>query len=384
MNLHEYQAREVLSAFAIPFPPGHLVHNLDELKTILKSTQWQKCVLKAQIHSGARGKAGAVKLAASETEALKIAQAMLGKTFVTHQTGPIGKTAYEILVCPLTSILKEFYVGLTIDRNRGRLVLLASASGGIDIESQKPTTLTIPLKGMLRSHHKLELAKLFALSKEASTQLEHILDGLCKAFTEIDASLIEINPLVLTQEGELVALDAKVAIDDNALFRQTKIKVLDDPRQQSPLEVSAKSHDLAYVAMQGEVGCMVNGAGLAMATMDALALNGARAANFLDVGGSADEERIAAGFDILSQDPQVKAILVNIFGGIMNCQTLATGILKSLKNRPLKVPLVVRMEGNHSSEGLGLLSESGLNLAVAHHLQEAAVIAAQLAKGGAF
>ncbi len=381
MNLHEYQAREVLSAFGLSFPKGYLVRTLEELQQVLETTGLESCVLKAQIHSGARGKAAAVKLAFSPQEALQKAAEMFGQTFVTHQTGPRGKPAHELLVCELTEIAKEFYLGMTIDRSCGKIILLASANGGIEIESQQPTTLHLPLKGKLRAHHKLELCKLFELSKAASDQLGLFLDGLSRAFIELDASLIEINPLVLNKQGELIALDAKVAIDDNALFRQPSLKALDDPRQQSPLESLAKSHDLSYVAMQGNVGCMVNGAGLAMATMDALALHGARAANFLDVGGSADEERVAAGFNILSQDPCVQAILVNIFGGIMNCKTLAVGILQSLRNKPLNVPLVVRMEGNHAQEGLELLSQSGLNLKVAIHLEEAAIQAARLAKG---
>lgn len=380
MNLHEYQSRQLLESFGLNFPKAYLIRNINELESILQETGWSKCVIKAQIHSGARGKAGAVKLASSKEQAFKLANEMLGATFVTHQSGPKGKTAHELLICDTISIAKEFYIGLTIDRKEGRIALLASASGGVDIEKQTPAVIYLPLNAQLRSHHLIEISKLFNLSSSTYKALSKILNGLCKAFIQTDASLIEINPLVLTQEEELTPLDAKIVIDDNALYRHPELLALDDPRQQSPLEVLAKTHDLSYVSMEGEVGCMVNGAGLAMATMDALSLCGAKAANFLDVGGSADEERVSAGFEILSQDPQVKTILVNIFGGIMNCQTLATGILQALKKRPLQVPLVVRMEGNHASEGLELLAKSGLNLSVAKDLEEAAVQAAFKAK----
>jgi succinyl-CoA synthetase beta subunit len=381
MNLHEYQARDLLTSFGLCFPKAYLIKDMSDLDLVLKETGWTKSVLKAQIHSGARGKAGAVKLAFSFEESKKIAQEMLGKTFVTHQTGSKGKIANELLICEITEIEKEFYLGLAIDRSEGRLMLLASASGGIEIESQKPIKIPLPLSGHLRSYHKLEIAKLFGLHSKQHQELSNFLEGLCKAFISSDASLIEINPLVLTKQNTLLALDAKIVIDDNALYRQMAIKELNDSRQEPALEVYAKEHDLAYVSMQGEVGCMVNGAGLAMATMDALSLCGARAANFLDVGGSADQARVAAGFDILSRDPQVKVILVNIFGGIMNCQTLADGILQSLKNHPIHVPLVLRMEGNHAKEGLDLLSKSGLNLQVATDLQEAAEKASVFSKG---
>lgn len=385
MDLHEYQAKEILAQFAIPITPFKIAGSMQEVEEALDELAINEAVLKVQVHAGGRGKAGGVKLARSREEILKHAKKMIGMRVVTKQTTSEGVVSQKILISPITEIEHEYYLGVVIDRKKGCSMLIASPEGGVEIEEvadktpEKILTIPIDLQGKIYQFRLLQLAKFMGWQGETAKQGMRFAAQLAKVFVATDASLLEINPLCKTPgktpEGDLFALDAKLSVDDNALFRQKQIQSYYDPTQLNSNEREARKHDLAYVALEGSVGCMVNGAGLAMATMDLIQHHGGLPANFLDVGGSADVERVTEGFKIILSDKHVKAILVNIFGGIMNCATIAEGILAASKQLSINVPLVVRMEGTNVVQGRKILDESGLNIQVAKNLTEAAQLA---------
>lgn len=378
MNLHEYQAKELLLAVGVPVPPFGVVGKLQDVEKIINKLHLKEAVIKIQVHAGGRGKAGGVKFAKTPNEILQVAEKLIGMKMVNNQTGSEGVIAHQVLIAPPVDIEKEYYLGAIVDRNKAEAVLIASPEGGMEIEEiaathpDKILTVPIGMDGSVKPYHLLRLGKFMGWEEETLEQGMHIAAALGKLFIDKDASLLEINPLVKSNNGTLWALDAKLSIDDNALYRHPELMSYYDPSQQSPNEVAAKKHDLAYIALEGNIGCMVNGAGLAMATMDIIKYAGGKPANFLDVGGSATAERITEGFKILVSDPQVKAILVNIFGGIMNCATIAEGILVALKEHPIKIPLVVRMEGTNVEQGKKMLEKSGLKILTADNLTDAA------------
>jgi len=379
MNIHEFQAKRMLEKYGIPVPEFAIVSSMKGLEELLETRGWQSAVLKVQIHAGGRGKAGGVIFAKNRQEILEAGRELLGKKIINEQTGPEGLIAHQLMVSPPIQIMREFYLGMTIDRERSERVLLVSPVGGMDIEQiahQQPDKvlfLPLPQEGFFRSYHLIRLAKFMEWKGKVAEQGVNIVNALVKAFIDTDASLLEINPLVETTDDEqLSALDVKMVIDDNALFRHPELKSLFDPSQVNLQEARAQEHDLAYVALNGDIGCMVNGAGLAMATMDLIHHFGGHPANFLDVGGGATKEKIAEGFKIILSDPEVKAVLVNIFGGIMNCRTLASGIVDAAKSFKVHVPVVIRLEGTDVEQGKELLKDSGLNLISVDDLTEAA------------
>jgi succinyl-CoA synthetase beta subunit len=378
MNLHEYQAKLILMGEGVPVPPFGVAAHKSEVEKIIKDLHLKEAVVKIQVHAGGRGKAGGVKFGKSPEEIKKLAGELIGMKMVNNQTGPGGVVAHQVLIASPLKIAKEYYLGAIIDREKAEPILIASPEGGMDIEEiaekhpEKILTLPIALDGSMKPYHLLRLAKFMGWAGKAQEEGIKIAQAVAKVFIQKDGALLEINPLVKDEDGHLWALDAKLSIDDNALFRQKAIAEMFDASQQSKYEVAAKQHDLAYIALNGNIGCMVNGAGLAMATMDIIHYAGGEPANFLDVGGSATAEKIAEGFNILVSDPNVKAILVNIFGGIMNCATIAEGILTALKNKPLSIPLVVRMEGTNVEEGKKMLQKSGLKIVTADNLADAA------------
>jgi len=379
MNLHEYQAKEILGRFGVPVPPYRVASSAAEAKKLAAEMGWSQAVLKIQVHAGGRGKAGGVKFAKTPAEIETLAKQLIGLKMVNQQTGPEGIIAHQVLLSEPVDIAREFYLGALIDRDKATPILIASAAGGMDIEEvahkspEKILRMPFRFDGKLRAYQHLELARCMGWTGELAKQGAHLADKLAKCFVETDASLLEINPLVETKQGQLLALDAKLALDDNAQFRHPDLASMYDQTQVSPQEAAAKQHDLSYIAMHGEIGCMVNGAGLAMATMDIIQLAGGSPANFLDVGGGATKEKVAEGFRIILSDPKVKAILVNIFGGIMNCATIAEGVIFAAKD--VKVPIVVRLEGTNVAEGRRLFQESGLSIHSAKDLQEAATLA---------
>ncbi len=387
MNTHEFQAKQILEKYAIPIPPFKVISDFSDLESAVSELNLQQAVVKVQVHAGGRGKAGGVKLAKSPDEIREYAKALLGMKIVNNQTGAEGVVAHQILVTPLTDYRKEYYMGAVIDRQNARAVLMVSPDGGVDIEEVAEKTperilkLPMSLNGTFRNYQLIELAKFMGWSGQTAKQGMSLAKGLAKAFMESDASLLEINPLVETESGDLLALDAKLSVDENALYRQKEIDSFYDATQIPENEAMAHEHDLAYVALEGEVGCMVNGAGLAMATMDMIYHFGGKPANFLDVGGGASKEKVAEGFKIILTDPNVKAILVNIFGGIMNCATLASGIVAAVNELKLKVPLIVRMEGTNVEEGRRILADSGLNIDIADSMTTAAERVVAAAKG---
>lgn len=387
MDLHEYQAKELLKEAGIAVSDGVVVSSRDEARRVVQARHLTSAVVKAQVHAGGRGKAGGVKLAHGQNEILHGVDAMLQMRLVTHQTGSQGVPVHQVLLCPLVDIEHEYYMGAVIDRHRGQAVLLASPDGGVEIEEVAKKTperlLVVPIRfdGELKSYYQMRLARHMGWSGEVAKQGMQIAAALAKLFIETDAVLAEMNPLVKTTSGDLLALDAKLSIDDNALFRHPRLAALYDPTQLPFYEAEAKKHDLAYIALEGDIGCMVNGAGLAMATMDIIQYYKGRPANFLDVGGGASQEKVAEGFKLILSDANVKAILVNIFGGIMNCVTLAGGIIVAAGQLGVSVPLVVRMEGNNVENGRRMLFDSGLNITVADTMAEAAQKAVAAAKG---
>lgn len=378
MNIHEFQAKKILKQFGIPIPEFFVISSVEELKQLIEKHHLQQAVLKVQIHAGGRGKAGGVKFARTPEEILKAAQELLGKRIVNTQTGIHGMPVHQILVSAPIEISQEYYLGITIDRQHKRSTLIASPAGGMDIEQiahlspGKVLKLPIPRTGHFRPYHLLRIAKFMGWNGSLAEQGMQLITNLVKAFTSTDALLLEINPLIKTPDNQLWALDAKLVADDNALFRQPEIHQFFDATQIPPEEARAHQEELAYVSLDGNIGCMVNGAGLAMATMDLIEHHGGKPANFLDVGGGATKEKVAEGFKIILSDPKVKAVLVNIFGGIMNCETLAEGIIAAANELRIHVPLVIRMEGTNVKKGRALLKESGLNIIVADQLTDAA------------
>ncbi|NGX58934.1 MAG: Succinyl-CoA ligase [ADP-forming] subunit beta [Chlamydiae bacterium] len=378
MNVHEYQAKEILKKYGIPIPDFGVASNEKEVQEVINRLGLNEAVIKIQVHAGGRGKAGGVQFAKSPEEIKKIAKDLIGMKLVNKQTGPRGVVAKKVLISSPCDIEKEYYMGAIIDRENARPVFIASPEGGVEIEEiaaktpEKILQLPIGLTGKLKPYHTLRLANFMGWKKDQAKMGRKIACGLAKAFMETDASLLEINPLILTPSGEIFALDAKLSIDDNALFRQSDIAAMYDPSQQLESEVAAKQFDLSYIPLSGDIGCMVNGAGLAMATMDIIQYYGGSPANFLDVGGGASKEKVAESFKIILADPHVKAILVNIFGGIMDCAILAEGIIAAARDFSIKIPLVVRMEGTNVEQGKKRLKESGLAITTANSLEDAA------------
>jgi succinyl-CoA synthetase beta subunit len=386
MKIHEYQAKSVLARFGVPVPRGEVTTIASEAADIAKRLGGNIAVVKAQIHAGGRGKGGGVKIAKSPEEAEQLAKQILGMTLVTHQTGPEGKKVGRILIEEGLQIERELYLSLVIDRASGCPVIIASAAGGMDIEevaAKEPEKIlreaVNPGVGV-QPFQARKLAFGMGLDGAAAGKLAKLLASLYKAFIETDASMVEINPLILTKGGDLLALDAKVSFDDNALFRHPDLKELRDLTEEDPLEVEASKFSLNYIRLDGTIGCMVNGAGLAMATMDIIKLAGGEPANFLDVGGGANAEQIKNAFKILMSDANVKAVLINIFGGILRCDVLAQGVIAAVKELGVPVPIVIRMEGTNVEEGKRLLRESGLNFTTADSMGEAADRVVALAK----
>lgn len=387
MNVHEYQAKEILEKYGLPIPAFGVASNAREIQKVIKDLGLTQGVVKIQVHAGGRGKAGGVKFGKTADEIFSHGERLIGMKMVNNQTGPAGVIAHKVLISSPIDIKKEYYLGAVIDREKAEPILIASPEGGMEIEEiaekhpERILKLPIELSGEIKPFRLVRLAHFMGWQGPMARQGIDIAKAVAKAFVKIDASLIEINPLVEDQQGKLWALDAKISIDENALFRQPDIAAMYDPTQQSKTEVDAKEFDLAYVALDGNIGCMVNGAGLAMATMDLIYHYGGKPANFLDVGGGASKEKVAAGFRIILEDPQVKAILVNIFGGIMNCATLAEGIIEAAKEFSIKVPLIVRMEGTNVEVGKRLLKESKLPITTADSLSDAAEKAVAVLKG---
>ncbi|MDQ7052547.1 MAG: ADP-forming succinate--CoA ligase subunit beta, partial [candidate division KSB1 bacterium] len=378
MKIHEYQAKEILKKYGVAVPEGKIARTPEEAEAIARELGTSVVVVKAQIHAGGRGKAGGVKLAKSPEEARDIAANMLGSKLVTHQTGPEGKEVRQVLVEQGLDIAKEYYLGIVLDRSRSQLVIMASTEGGVEIEkvaAETPEKIIKewidPLTG-LRPAQARKIAFALGLSGATFKNAVKFLQALYEAYVQTDASLAEINPLVETTDGHVLALDAKINFDDNALFRHPDYAELRDLNEEEPLEVEASKYNLNYIKLDGNVGCMVNGAGLAMATMDIIKLAGGEPANFLDVGGGASAETVENGFRIILSDPNVKAVLINIFGGIVRCDRVARGVIEAAKNVDIHVPLVVRLEGTNAEEAARLLDESGLELQVANSLEDAA------------
>lgn len=378
MNLHEYQAKQLLKEYQLPIPQGVVVNAIAEVEPALAHLGGQNWVLKAQVHAGGRGKAGGVKLVSSVKEAQMIAGSLLGTRLVTHQTESGGQPVNQLLIEPGCRIARELYLGAVIDRSKRRLVFMASMEGGVEIEkvaSNSPEKIlkiiVDPWLGLL-PYQARTLGFALGLDIKQIGQLSTLLGGLNKLFIEKDLSLLEINPLVITEAGDLLCLDAKINIDDNALYRQPVLASWRDKTQENTRENKAKEWDLNYISLEGNIGCMVNGAGLAMATMDLIKLHGGAPANFLDVGGNTTEERVREAFKIILSDTQVKVILVNIFGGIVRCDLIAEGIVHAVSEVAVKVPVVVRLEGNQAEVGSKKLAASGFNIIVAQSLDDAA------------
>lgn len=378
MNIHEYQAKQILERFGVAVPVGKVATTAEEAVKIAEEIGGDMWVVKAQIHAGGRGKAGGVKLAKTIEEVKTHAQNMLGKKLVTHQTGPEGKEVKKVLVAEALDIERELYLGIVLDRSESRLVLMASTEGGVEIEKVAEETPEKIIKeyidpkiGMKPFQARKVAFGLGLQGDEVKNAVKFIL-GLYKAFVESDASLAEINPLVITKDRKVMALDAKIGLDDNALYRHPDLMEMRDLDEEDPLEVEASKSNLNYIKLDGNVGCMVNGAGLAMATMDIIKYAGGMPANFLDVGGGASAETVRNGFKIILSDPNVKAILINIFGGIVRCDRIAAGVIEASKSIDVNVPVVVRLAGTNAEEAAEMLEKSGLNFIVAHNLKDAA------------
>jgi succinyl-CoA synthetase beta subunit len=378
MKIHEYQGKELLKKFGVPVPRGIVARTPDEAYQAAKDLACEPVVVKAQIHAGGRGKGGGVKLAKTAEEAREIARQMLGMKLVTHQTGPEGREVRVLLIEEGLPIDKEFYLGVVLDRASGRPVFMASAAGGMDIEEvaaktpEKIFKETVDPAVGFRPFQARKLAFALGLPGPLVSQAAKFMQSLYIAYEAMDASLLEINPFLLTKDNRLIALDAKVNFDDNALFRHPDFKDLRDLHEEEPLEIEASKFDLNYIKLDGNIACMVNGAGLAMATMDIIKLAGGEPANFLDVGGGASQERVEAAFQILLADENVRAVLINIFGGIVRCDMVARGVVGAAKNLGVKVPVVVRLEGTNVEEGQRVIRESGLGFTVANGMRDAA------------
>jgi len=378
MKIHEYQGKAILKEYGVPVPRGIVARTPEAAEAAASELGTDVVVVKAQIHAGGRGKGGGVKLAKSPAEAKEIASKMLGMNLVTHQTGPEGREVKTLLIEEGLPIDKEFYLGITLDRVTGRNVFMASAAGGTDIEKVAEETPELILKETidpsvgLRSFQARKLAFGLGLPNDLINQAAKFMLTLYEAYDKIDASLVEINPFLLTKDNRLIALDAKVNFDDNALYRHKDYLELRDLNEEDPLEIEASKYDLNYIKLDGNIGCMVNGAGLAMATMDIIKLAGGEPANFLDVGGGASQERVEQAFKILLADDNVRAVLINIFGGIVRCDMVANGVVAAAKNLGVSIPIVARLEGTNVEEGRRVLRESGINILTAEGMRDAA------------
>ena len=385
MKIHEYQAKAILAKFGVPVPRGEVVFKQEDARAVAERLGTRVTVVKAQIHAGGRGKAGGVKLAKSPDEAASLASSILGMTLVTPQTGPEGRVVRRLLIEEGLDIKREIYLSILVDRAVGAPVFMASSAGGMEIEEVAKDHPEAILRQVIRPetgfqpYHARKLAFGLGFSPELANVALPFLQSLYRAFLETDASLLEINPCVITGDGRLVALDAKVNFDDNALYRHPEFKDLRDLDEETPLEVEASKYKLNYIKLDGTVGCMVNGAGLAMATMDIIKLCGGSPANFLDVGGGASEEQVKNAFRILLSDPNVKGVFVNIFGGILRCDVLASGVVNAAKELKFKVPVVVRMQGTNVEQGQQILRDSGLNFTIANGMKDGAEKVVKLA-----
>jgi succinyl-CoA synthetase beta subunit len=387
VKIHEYQGKEIFRRFGVPVPRGIPAFSADEAVKAAQALPGPVWVVKAQIHAGGRGKVGGVKLARSVDEVRDVAGRMLGMQLVTHQTGPEGQKVGRLLIEEGADIRKELYVAMIVDRTSQRVVLMASSEGGMDIEEVAAKTpekihrvIIDPVKGLTDAQAD-EVARSIGIPEASVPQARAVFQGLYRTFDETDASLAEINPLILTGDGRVIALDAKLNFDDNALFRHPDIVAMRDLDEEDPAEIEASKYDLSYISLDGDIGCLVNGAGLAMATMDVIKLYGGSPANFLDVGGGATTEKVTEAFKIMLRNRHLKAILVNIFGGIMKCDTIAEGIVAASRAVSLKVPLVVRMKGTNEDLGKKILADSGLPIITANNMAEAAEKVVAAAKG---
>ena len=378
MNIHEHQAKEILKKYGAIVPAGFFSTSVDDLIEKAKNLKTEKYVLKAQIHAGGRGKAGGVKILNTLEELKNSANELLGKTLVTHQTGPEGREVKRLYVEESSNIEKEFYLSCLVDRASSKIAFISSDQGGMDIEEvassnpEKIITTKVDIAEEISDADCESVIKIFDLKSDSKDQAISLIKSIYKMFISTDANMVEVNPLILTKEGKIVCLDAKVNFDSNALFRHPEILELRDLNEEDPTEIEASKHDLAYIKLDGSIGCMVNGAGLAMATMDIIKLYGKEPANFLDVGGGASKEKVSAAFKIILSDKNVKGILINIFGGIMRCDVLAQGVVDAAKEINISVPLVVRLAGTNFKEGKEILDNSGLKLISAENLDDAA------------
>ena len=378
MKIHEYQAKAILKSCGVPVPKGRVAETPEEARKVAEEIGGKAIIVKAQIHAGGRGKGGGVRLVSTPQEAEKAAKEILGMTLVTHQTGPSGRVVRKVLVEEGMKIKEEIYLGVVIDRSNASPVVMASREGGVEIEKVAAETPEKIVKEWIdpfmgfRPFHTNKIGYALGLEPGQVGKIKNILSGLYKTFYEKDCLLAEVNPLVLTDSGDFIALDAKMSFDDNGLFRHKEIAALRDLNEEAPLEIEASRYNLNYIKLDGNVGCMVNGAGLAMATMDIIKVVGAEPANFLDIGGGATVEMVKKGFEILMSDPGVKVVFINIFGGILRCDTLARGVTEAVTEVKVKVPVVVRLEGTNVEEGRRILNESGLNFSVAMGMKDGA------------
>ena len=378
MNIHEHQAKKILKKYGAKVPEGIFALEVEDLLEKAKALKTEKYILKAQIHSGGRGKAGGVKLVNNLKELEREAKNLIGKVLVTHQTGPNGRKVKRLYVEKVSKINKEFYLSCLVDRESSKITFISSDQGGMDIEEvarnnpEKILTTKVEFNDQISKDDCKKIIGIFNLNTEANEDAAKLIKSIYKMFIELDASLVEINPLILTKDNQIVCLDAKMNFDDNALFKHPEIKELRDLNEEKDTEIEASKHDLAYIKLDGNIGCMVNGAGLAMATMDIIKLYGQEPANFLDVGGGASKEKVSAAFKIILSDKNVKGILINIFGGIMRCDILAKGLVEAAREIKINVPLVVRLAGTNFEEGKKILENSGLKIISASNLGDAA------------
>ena len=378
MNIHEHQAKKILKNYGAKVPNGIFASDVNDLLEKAKTLDTEKYVLKAQIHSGGRGKAGGIKLVNNLEELEKEAKNLIGKILVTHQTGPNGRKVQRLYVEEASLINKEFYLSCLVDRESSKIAFISSDQGGMDIEEvaknnpEKILTTKVEFKDQISDENCKQIIEIFNLDQEAYEEAQKLIKSIYKMFIEKDASLVEINPLILTKDNKIVCLDAKMKFDDNALFKHPEIIDLRDLNEEEETEIEASKHDLAYIKLDGKIGCMVNGAGLAMATMDIIKLYGEEPANFLDVGGGASKEKVSAAFKIILSDKNVKGILINIFGGIMRCDVLAKGLVEAAREIKINVPLVIRLAGTNYKEGKKILDNSGLKIISASDLGDAA------------
>ena len=378
MNIHEHQAKKILKDYGVPVSNGIVILSIDQISKEISKLKSKKFVLKAQIHAGGRGKAGGVKLIKNTVELEKEAKKMMGKVLITHQTGPEGKEVKRVYIQEAYDIEKEFYLSCLVDRASSKIAFISSDQGGIDIEEvaskspEKIITTKIDLKDQISNDECEKIIKIFNLNGNLKNQAISLIKSIYKMFVDTDANMVEINPLILTKENKVLCLDAKINFDDNALFKHPEILNLRDLNEEDPSEIEASQYGLSYIKLNGSIGCMVNGAGLAMATMDIIKLYGEEPANFLDVGGGASKEKVSAAFKIILSDKNVKGILINIFGGIMRCDVLAQGMVDAAKKMNIHIPLVVRLAGTNFKEGKKILDNSGLKLISAENLEDAA------------